>query len=91
MSGEPRVRDKQAETEGVPGVPISEMPASGDAEGGRPAGPRQGWPTKVQKVHGSLHAGQERHVRGYLFFMTVLLYLAIYLVVIPRCDKGRYL
>lgn len=49
----------------MPGVQISEMFAARNAEGRRATGSRQRRPAKVQKVRGSLYAGQERHARGY--------------------------
>jgi hypothetical protein len=40
VPGVRRVRDQQAAAQGVPGVPVPQVPAHGHAEGGRAAGPR---------------------------------------------------
>lgn len=48
MSSVKRVRNKQAETEGVPSVSLPQVSPDGDAAGGRAPGPREGRPAEVQ-------------------------------------------
>ena len=49
MPGVQRLRDQQEAEEGVPGVPLPEVPEDGHAQGGRPARPRAGRQAKVQE------------------------------------------